>query len=53
VSLADATRARELCHALDLGQEATHINGTRHKLKRLASRGLIHEPEQALFEHKH
>ena len=55
-ALADAgapVRAKDLCHALDLGQEPKNIEGIRSKLKRLVARGLITEPEPGLFALHH
>ncbi|MFI9617269.1 hypothetical protein ACIHCM_37460 [Streptomyces sp. NPDC052023] len=42
-------RARDLCQALDLGIIPKNIESTRHKLKRLVSRGILTEPEPGLF----
>jgi hypothetical protein len=42
-------RAKELCHALDLGFEPTKIEGMRSKLKRLVATGLVTEDEPGLF----
>lgn len=51
-ALHDATapmRAKDLCHALDLGQEPSRIEGMRSKLKRLVATGLVTETEPGLF----
>jgi hypothetical protein len=51
-TLTDATtpmRAKDLCHALDLGIEHTRIEGMRSKLKRLVATGLVVEDEPGLF----
>jgi hypothetical protein len=51
-ALTDATtpmRAKDLCHALDLGIEHTRIEGMRSKLKRLVATGLVVEDEPGLF----
>ncbi|MGW4985515.1 hypothetical protein [Streptomyces mirabilis] len=42
-------RARDLCQSLDLDITPKNIESTRHKLKRLASRGILAEPEPGLF----
>ncbi|MEU7501434.1 hypothetical protein AB0B52_31020 [Streptomyces griseofuscus] len=42
-------RARDLCQALDLDITPKNIENTRHKLKRLVSRGILAEPEPGLF----
>jgi hypothetical protein len=42
-------RAKDLCHALDLGFEPTKIEGMRSKLKRLVATGLVTEDEPGLF----
>jgi hypothetical protein len=42
-------RAKDLCHALDLGFEPTKIEGMRSKLKRLVATGLLAEDEPGLF----
>lgn len=55
-ALADADRpmrAKDLCHALDLGLEPKNIEGMRSKLKRLVARGLITEAEPGLFALQH
>jgi hypothetical protein len=55
-ALADAgtpVRAKDLCHALDLGLEPKNIEGMRSKLKRLVARGLITEAEPGLFALHH
>jgi hypothetical protein len=55
-TLADAgrpMRAKDLCHALDLGLEPKNIEGMRAKLKRLVTRGLITEAEPGLFALQH
>ncbi len=46
-------RAKDLCHALDLGLEPQNIEGMRSKLKRLVARGLITEAEPGLFAFRH
>lgn len=51
-ALADSgtpVRAKDLCHALDLGLQPKNIEGMRSKLKRLVARGLITEAEPGLF----
>lgn len=51
-ALDDATapmRAKDLCHALDLGFEPSKIEGMRAKLKRLVATGLVTENEPGLF----
>jgi hypothetical protein len=51
-ALNDATtpmRAKDLCHALDLGLEPSRIEGMRSKLKRLVATGLVAETEPGLF----
>jgi hypothetical protein len=55
-ALADAgtpVRAKDLCHALDLGLEPKNIEGMRSKLKHLVARGLITEAEPGLFALHH
>jgi hypothetical protein len=42
-------RAKDLCHALDLGFEPSKIEGMRAKLKRLVATGLVAEDEPGLF----
>ncbi|WP_329375607.1 hypothetical protein [Streptomyces sp. NBC_01483] len=42
-------RARDLCQALDLPILPKNTEGIRSKLKRLASRGILIEPEPGLF----
>ncbi|NUK34159.1 hypothetical protein HRW12_10340 [Streptomyces lunaelactis] len=42
-------RARDLCQALNLPIIAKNTEGIRSKLKRLASRGILTEPEAGLF----
>lgn len=42
-------RAKDLCHVLDLGLEASRIEGMRSKLKRLVTTGLVTENEPGLF----
>ena len=42
-------RAKDLCHALDLGLEPSRIEGMRSKLKRLVTTGLVTENEPGLF----
>jgi hypothetical protein len=51
-ALADADapqRARDLCRALDLGTDASRIEGMRSKLKRLVTTGLVAEDTPGLF----
>lgn len=50
--LADADRplrAKDLCHALDIGTEPRHIEAMRAKLKRLVGANLATEPDPGLF----
>ena len=42
-------RARGVCEAMDLDLAPNHINNVRIKLKRLAGRGILTEPELGLF----
>ncbi|WP_369780040.1 hypothetical protein [Streptomyces sp. R33] len=49
----DGLHARDVCRALDLGAEPRHTEGTRAKLKRLVSRGVLIEPEPGLFAMPH
>ena len=42
-------RARDLCRALDLGTDASKVEGMRSKLKRLVTNGLVTENEPGLF----
>ncbi len=42
-------RARAVCEAMDLEIAPNNINNIRLKLKRLAGRGILSEPEQGLF----
>lgn len=42
-------RAWDLCEALDLPTLPKNTEGIRAKLKRLASRGILAEPEPGLF----
>lgn len=42
-------RARDLCLALDLPVMPKHVEGTRAKLKRLVSLGLLDQVEPGLF----
>jgi hypothetical protein len=42
-------RARDLCTALDLPIAAKNVESIRSKLKKLASRGILTEPEPGLF----
>lgn len=44
-------RARDLCPALDPPILPKHTEGTRAKLKRLASHGFLDETEPGLFAH--
>jgi cell division septum initiation protein DivIVA len=45
----DGLRAKDVCQALGLGTEPKHTEGTRAKLKRLVTRGILTEPEPGLF----
>ncbi|MFF2149593.1 hypothetical protein [Kitasatospora sp. NPDC058190] len=45
----EGLRVKDVCRALGLGTEARHTEGTRAKLKRLVSRGILTEPEPGLF----
>ncbi|WP_310729431.1 hypothetical protein [Streptomyces sp. N2A] len=45
----EGLRARDVCQTLGLGAEPRHTEGTRAKLKRLVSRGILAEPEPGLF----
>ncbi|MFD5433246.1 hypothetical protein ACFWJ4_13920 [Kitasatospora sp. NPDC127067] len=45
----DGLRAKDVCRALGVGAEPRHTEGTRAKLKRLVSRGVLIEPEPGLF----
>jgi hypothetical protein len=42
-------RAGDLCRLLDAGNEPKHREGMRHRLKRLADRGILTEAEPGLF----
>lgn len=42
-------RAKDLCRALNLGEQPRHIEGMRSKLKRLVGRDILIEPEPGLF----
>lgn len=42
-------RARAVCEAMDLEIAPNNVNNVRLKLKRLAERGILIEPEQGLF----
>ncbi|MET8949174.1 hypothetical protein ABZX30_38145 [Streptomyces sp. NPDC004542] len=42
-------RARAVCEAMDLEIAPNNVNNVRLKLKRLAGRGILIEPEQGLF----
>ena len=42
-------RCKDLCHALDLGTDASRIEGMRSKLKRLVTTGLVAEDTPGLF----
>jgi hypothetical protein len=42
-------RARDVCQALDLPVLPKHVEGTRAKLKRLVSLGLLNETEPGMF----
>ena len=44
-----ALRARAVCEAMDLEIAPSNANNVRLKLKRLAGRGILIEPEQGLF----
>src|SRR5512133_2339039 len=41
--------AKDVCQALGTGTEPRHIESARARLKRLASRGILAEPEPGLF----
>ncbi|GAB7184292.1 hypothetical protein ATKI12_4123 [Kitasatospora sp. Ki12] len=45
----DRLRAKDVCQALGLGAEPRHTEGTRAKLNRLVTRGILTEPEPGLF----
>ena len=49
-STTDGLHPKDVCLALDTGTEPRHIEGTRAKLKRLVSRGILTEPEPGLFQ---
>jgi hypothetical protein len=42
-------RAKDLCHALHLDDQPSHVETMRAKLKRLVGRDLLTEPEPGLF----
>ncbi|WP_449066537.1 hypothetical protein [Planomonospora algeriensis] len=42
-------RAKDLCRALDVGDQPRHVEGMRAKLKRLVGRDILTEPEPGLF----
>jgi hypothetical protein len=42
-------RAKDLCRALNLGEQPRHTEGMRSKLKRLVGRDILIEPEPGLF----
>lgn len=42
-------RAKDLCHALNTGDQPRHIEGMRAKLKRLVGRNILIEPEPGMF----
>jgi hypothetical protein len=42
-------RAKDLCHALNTGDQPRHIEGMRSKLKRLVGRDILTEPEPGMF----
>jgi hypothetical protein len=42
-------RAKDLCRALNLGEQPRHIEGMRSKLKRLVGRDVLIESEPGLF----
>ncbi|MEV7386136.1 hypothetical protein [Streptomyces sp. NPDC091215] len=42
-------RARAVCEAMDLEIAPNNVNNVRLKLKQLADRGILIEPEQGLF----
>jgi hypothetical protein len=44
-----AMRAKDVCHALDLGTEPKDTEGVRAKLKRLVKRHVLAEPQPGLF----
>ncbi|MGW3186221.1 hypothetical protein ACWDD9_43835 [Kitasatospora sp. NPDC001119] len=45
----EGLRAKDVCQAIGLAPESRHIEGTRAKLKRLVSRGILTEPEPGVF----
>jgi hypothetical protein len=45
----EGLHAKDVCRALGLGTEPRHTEGTRAKLKRLVSRGVLDEPQPGLF----
>ncbi|MDB4873383.1 MAG: hypothetical protein JWL97_4387 [Gemmatimonadales bacterium] len=44
--------AKDLCHALNTGDQPRHIEGMRSKLKRLVGRNILTEPEPGMFTMK-
>lgn len=42
-------RAKDLCRALNVGDQPRHVEGMRAKLKRLVGRDILTEPEPGLF----
>ncbi|MCG5215521.1 hypothetical protein [Streptosporangium sp. KLBMP 9127] len=42
-------RAKDLCRALNIGDQPRHIESMRAKLKRLVGRDILTEPEPGLF----
>jgi hypothetical protein len=42
-------RAKDLCRALNIGDQSRHIEGMRSKLKRLVGRDILTEPQPGLF----
>jgi uncharacterized coiled-coil protein SlyX len=42
-------RAKDLCRALNIGDQSRHIENMRSKLKRLVGRDILTEPEPGLF----
>lgn len=42
-------RAKDLCRALNVGDQPRHIESMRAKLKRLVGRDILTEPEPGLF----
>lgn len=42
-------RCKQVCEAVGVGTEASHVEAMRSKLKRLAECGILAEPEPGLF----